>query len=109
MSSPRPKDVQQRYVEEATRNDVRQYGQSAMGALYMTAWGHNQGQLFTTMAIHPRTPFDQIETTGREEAASMVEQFLDPSYDPSINVQMRFDLYGTQMPDGVAGNDDTGY
>lgn len=109
MSYPRPVDVGQRTLETATRNDVRQYGQSAMGALWGTAWGHSQGQLFTAMPSHHLTPYDQPEATGRQEAEEMVEAFLDPGYDPTLNVQMSFDLYGSQEEADVGGNFDPSY
>jgi len=107
ISNPNVPDVGQRSIEVATRNDIRQYGQSAMGALYLTASGHNQGQLFTEMAIHPRTPFDQASATGRQEIENAVEAFVTGS--PVDPMQMSFDLYGTQAGADIGGSFDTSY
>ena len=100
MANPRPVDVGQRSIETATRNDERQYGQSAMGGLYLTAAGHNQGQLFTDMPWHPRGPFDQLEATGQTEIQDSIEVFVDANIDIG-QVQLSMDMYGTQTMQDV--------
>jgi hypothetical protein len=111
VSNPRPKDVSVRTLDTGTRNDIRQYGQSAMGAFHSSgAMGYNQGQLFYDMAVSLNdTPYHQQETTGRTEIEEAVEVFLDPSYDPNLNIQMTFDLYGSQQEAQVGGNFDPSY
>lgn len=71
-----------------------------MGGLYLTAAGHNQGQLFTDMPWHPRGPFDQLEATGQTEIQDSIEVFVDANIDIG-QVQLSMDMYGTQTMQDV--------
>lgn len=93
MSSPERKDLTQRTVTTATRNDERQYGQSQMGPLFDTDRGRRIGMLHSQMPVLDRGPFELGEPSGLDETQLAIIEAINPAYIPPP--PMNPDPYGT--------------
>jgi hypothetical protein len=96
MTGPHPRDLHQRTIDTATRNDERQYGQSLMGPLYDTQRGRKQGALHNNDVVDSMGPFELQDTSPLIELEETISQVV---FDEApINPNPYPDLYGSETP-----------